>query len=147
MTDEPRDTDSADEQSEFDRRFEEITSDWRAEEAERQSSATPAEPQVPPQIPAQWRATGQSSFLEDHDPGFTPPTPAPLPTDEMFWVTIGCLVAGPLWLLYLFFFDRYTSGFWWTLAALVFFAGVLLLVFRQPANRDDQDPDDDGARL
>ncbi|GAB3584762.1 hypothetical protein [Calidifontibacter terrae] len=135
-----------DDQPEFDRRFEELTSDWHSEEAERQSPQ-PAAPPVMPVIPAQWRATDRPSFLEDHDPGFTPPPPAPLPKDEMFWVTIGALVVGPLWLLYLFFFDRYTSGFWWAVAAGVFFAGVLLLVFRQPANRDDQDPDDDGARL
>lgn len=129
----------ADEQAEFDRRFDELTSDWHAEEAERQSP--------PPAIPQQWRAVNRPSFLDDHEPDFTPPTPAPLPSDEMFWVTMGCLVIGPIWLLYLFFFDRYVSGFWWALASCVFFAGILLLVFRQPANRDDQDPNDDGAKL
>lgn len=135
MSDDPRDGD----QHDFDRRFEELTSDWHSEEAERQ---TP-----PAAIPAQWRASEGPSFVERHEPDFIPPEPAPLPSDEMFWVTIVALVGGPLWLLYLFFFDRYTSALWWTLATTTFFAGVLLLVLRQPANRDDQDPEDDGARL
>lgn len=107
---------------------------------------TPA-PAAPLQIPTQWRASTGPSLVERHEPDFVPPEPAPLPTDEMFWVTLIALIGGPVWLLYLFFFDRYAAALWWVLALLVSVAGVVLLVMRQPANREDEDPYDDGARL
>lgn len=64
-----------------------------------------------------------------------------------FWTMAGCLIGGPAWLLYLFFFDRYAQSLWWVLACALFVAGVIQLFMRSPKNRDDLDDDDDGAVL
>lgn len=77
---------------------------------------------------------------------FVPPAPQPLDSDDPSTaIMIGCLVAGPLWLLYLAVFDRDTSMLWWLLAALTLATGFVLAVMRQPRRRDDED--DDGARV
>lgn len=147
---------------EVDRRFEELTAGWEAELPGRdgepgldgsteQDAPDEVDSDGPPaqglQIPAQWRTPTGPSFLEDNEPDFVPPEPEPLPQDEMFWVTLALLVVGPLWFLYLFFFDRYAATLWWVLALTMSFAGVAMLVLRQPRNREHEDPDDDGARL
>ncbi len=54
------------------------------------------------------------------------------------------LVAGPLLFLYLLLFNRDGNGWWMVFALLVSIAGFVLLVLRQPLDRDD---DDDGIRL
>ena len=57
---------------------------------------------------------------------------------------IVALVAGPLLFLYLLLFNRDGNGWWMMCALLVSIAGFVLLVLRQPLDRDD---DDDGIRL
>lgn len=115
----------------------------------------PTAPAPPPSplagMPAQWRMppSGAESFLDDDEADtFVPAPPQPLPSgdDLGFWAMAGCLVGGPVWLLYLFFFDRYAQSLWWVLACAVFVAGVVQLIMRSPKNRDDLD-DDDGAVL
>ncbi len=80
------------------------------------------------------------------EPHFEPPPPAPLPSseDRHFWTMLGSLVGGPLLFLYLLLFNRDGNGWWMTFAILVSIAGFVLLVLRQPAERDE---DDDGIRL
>ena len=133
---------------EVDRRFEEMMTDWDGPAAEPIDLEEP-EPSAPAAftVPRQWRAGTGPGFVEEHEEDFQPPAPPPLPKDEGFWATIACLVGGPLWLLYLFFFDRYAAALWWVAAVLITIAGIVLMVVRQPANRDEDDPFDDGARL
>ena len=57
---------------------------------------------------------------------------------------ITALVSGPLLFLYLLLFNRDGNGWWMTCALLISIAGFVLLVLRQPLDRDD---DDDGIRL
>jgi hypothetical protein len=82
----------------------------------------------------------------DDDVHYTPPPPAPLPPsdDKHFWTMIVALVAGPLLFLYLLLFNRDGNGWWMMFALLVSIAGFVLLVLRQPLDRDE---DDDGIRL
>ncbi|WP_392425878.1 hypothetical protein [Barrientosiimonas humi] len=99
-------------------------------------------------LPSQWRMPTGESILDEED-GFVPPPPRPLPAGDLnFYGAIGGLVGGPLWLLYLFFFDRYARPVWWLLACAVFVGGLVLLILRQPEKRDDDwDDDVDGAVL
>lgn len=99
-------------------------------------------------LPSQWRMPTGESILDEED-GFVPPPPRPLPAGDLnFYGAIGGLVGGPLWLLYLFFFDRYARPVWWLLACAVFVGGLVLLILRQPEKRDDDWNDDvDGAVL
>jgi hypothetical protein len=84
-----------------------------------------------------------SSDAIDH---YVPPPPAPLPPsdDKHFWTMIVALVAGPLLFLYLLLFNRDGNGWWMMFALLVSIVGFVLLVLRQPLDRDE---DDDGIRL
>ena len=54
------------------------------------------------------------------------------------------LVGGPLLFLYLLLFNRDGNGWWMMFALLVSISGFVLLVLRQPLERDE---DDDGIRL
>lgn len=116
--------------------------------------AQPEPPQDPPadpiaNLPTQWRMpTGEPAPMLEDDGHFEPPAPEPLPAGDLhFWAILGSLIGGPLWLLYLLFFDRYARPMWWLMACGVCVAGVVMLIMRQPANRDDFDEYDDGARL
>ncbi|NNG39838.1 hypothetical protein HJ588_11200 [Flexivirga sp. ID2601S] len=156
--------DEPDEQTDYDRRFAEIIAQFEPDESVWEEPAKPADGSAAPEptsqpepasspladLPSQWRIpAGESvSFIED-DGDYEPPPPRPLPTgdDLGFWTMVGCLVGGPLWLLYLFVFDRYAQSLWWVLACTLFVAGVVQLIMREPKNRDDLDEDDDGAVL
>lgn len=84
--------------------------------------------------------------LDDPDNHYSPPPPAPLPSqdDKHFWVMMISLVVGPLMFLYLLLFNRAGNGWFMILALLISVAGFVLLVLRQPLERDE---DDDGIRL
>lgn len=132
----------------------------RADDSER-DSAGPAEdetrraqghdPADPMELPSQWRVPPDDSpsVLDEHDEGFTPPPPRPLPVGDLsFWGALGGIVGGLLWLAYLVFFDRYAREIWWALAVLATVGGFALLVMRQPRKRgQDWDDDVDGAQL
>ncbi len=152
-------SESHDEQTDYDARFAEIVAQLRGVSepgAEIEHPRTPAEPAETraadplAALPAQWRVPDSgptAGFLED-DGGYEPPPPAPLPHDDVqFWSICVALVGGPLWLIYLFAFERDCRPLWWILACLTCVLGVVLLVLRQPTNREQQDPFDDGARL
>lgn len=91
-------------------------------------------------LPAYWQDRDER---EDH---YVPPPPAPLPPseDKHFWVMLGALVAGPCLFVYLLLFNRDGNGWWMLFGLLVTIAGFVLLVLRQPLERDE---DDDGIRL
>ncbi|MEP6629854.1 MAG: hypothetical protein ABJA89_05255 [Lapillicoccus sp.] len=82
----------------------------------------------------------------EDDAHYSPPAPAPLPPseDKHFWTMLVALVGGPLLFLYLLLFNRDGNGWWMTFSLLVAIAGFVLLVLRQPLERDE---DDDGIRL
>jgi hypothetical protein len=94
----------------------------------------------PEDLAADWDADDRE---EDH---YTPPPPAPLPPseDKHFWLMVVALVSGPLLFLYLLLFNRDGNGWWMLFALLVSIAGFVLLVLRQPMERDEGD---DGIRL
>lgn len=105
--------------------------------------AAPALPDdVPPVIGAGWRQHDPPD-LEEH---FVPPPPAPLPSadDKHFWLMMVGLFGGPLLFLWLLIFDRDGNGWWMVFALGIAIAGFVLLVLRQPAQRDEND---DGVRL
>jgi len=84
----------------------------------------------------------------EDDEHFEPFPTAPLPPqdDHQFWGIIVGLVAGPVLLLWLVMFRPDVSD-WWTLGALgLTVGGFVLLVLRQPRDRDHDDPDN-GARV
>lgn len=84
---------------------------------------------------------------DDPDDHFTRPEIEPLPPGEdlHFWGIVIGLVAGPLLLLWLVLFRPNVSS-WWTLLALALsLGGFVLLVLRQP--RDRNGDDDNGARI
>lgn len=154
------------EQTDIDRRFAEIVAQLQPHETDGDTVATP-DPSLDEDedddgpsagdsplagLPDQWRMppSGSSSLLDDDEAEtFVPAPPQPLPSGEDmgFWTMAGCLIGGPAWLLYLFFFDRYAQSLWWVLACALFVAGVIQLFMRSPKNRDDLDDDDDGAVL
>lgn len=157
-------------QTDIDRRFAEIVAQlgpadgmWDASldetEAAEAADSQPASDDSPnpseseallDELPTQWRVppSGSASMF-DEDDTFVPAPPRPLPSgdeDIGFWAMVACLIGGPSWLLYLFFFDQYAQSLWWVLACALFVAGVVQLVMRSPKNRDELD-DDDGAVL
>lgn len=136
-----------DPQDDIDARFAQIVAGLDDPEAPADPTDTRTTPPGPVVVPAQWRmpSADQSTVLDD-EAGFVPPEPQPLPADDPgFWSILTCLIGGPLWLLYLFLFDRYARPLWWALASATVLVGVVLLLWRQPAHRED--PDDDGAVL
>ena len=111
---------------------------WRGAEIEPQPEPTDDEQDASP------------AELVDHDEEehFEPGPTAPLPPQEdiHFWGIVVGLVAGPVLVLWLVLFRPSVSG-WWTLAALALtVGGFVLLVLRQPHDRDENDPDN-GARV
>lgn len=147
------------EPDDFDARFREIVAHFddpasepvrRAPEARQPSEPPPKPPEPRPIIvPDQWRmpparSGGSSSVLDEHST-FEPPDPALPQGDPTFYAIIAGLVCGPLWMLYLFFFDRYARPLWWWCAAGMTLAALVGLFLRQPPTRED--PDDDGAVL
>lgn len=85
--------------------------------------------------------------VDDPDDHFSRPEIQPLPPGEdlHFWGIVIGLVAGPLLLLWLVLFRPNVSS-WWTLLALALsLGGFVLLVLRQPRDRDGDD--DNGARI
>ncbi|MDO5629858.1 MAG: hypothetical protein Q4G43_16210 [Mobilicoccus sp.] len=116
-------------------------------------ASTPAPAPAPQPRPAQvqpsdlaWR--GHSPVEDDEDEGYEPPPPSPLPSfwlDWPFYLALGGIVGGPLWLLYLTFSDSRATELKWMAGALIVI-GFVTLVLRQPKERDIDD-DDDGARV
>jgi len=100
------------------------------------------EDDTPPLIGAGWRQHDPPD-VEEH---FVPPPPAPLPSadDKHFWLMMVGLIGGPLLFLYLILFARDGNGWWMMFALGMAIAGFVLLVLRQPFERDE---DDDGVRL
>lgn len=83
---------------------------------------------------------------EEPDENFVPPRPAPPPgNDVTFWLALGGIVGGPLWLIYLAVAAPYSSRLWFALAIAAALAGFGLMVMRLPARRDPEQEDDDGA--
>jgi hypothetical protein len=99
-----------------------------------------------PELDDSWDVEQAHGEAEEEEHHYTPPPPAPLPPseDKHFWLMIIALVAGPLMFLYLLLFNRDGNGWWMMFALLVSIAGFVLLVLRQPLDRDEGD---DGIRL
>lgn len=91
-----------------------------------------------------WRA--HVPVEDPDDEHYLPPPPQPLPSsdDKHFWLMMLGLVGGPLLFVWLMLFDRDGNGWWMVGAIAMTVAGFVLLVLRQPFERDE---DDDGVRL
>lgn len=114
-----------------------------------QEEATPPPADPVAGLPSQWRVPSGDSLSILDEKEFVPEEPRPLPSGDLgFWGAIAGLGGGIVWLLYLFFFDRYARPLWWVLAVVVTLTGLVLVFLRQPHQRDD-DWDDhvDGAVL
>lgn len=102
-------------------------------------------------LPSQWRVSGQDAadLLPPESHEYQPPEPDPLPAGDLgFWGALLGTVGGPLFLLYLVFFDREARPLWWVLGGVITITGLTLIVLRQPDRRDnDWDDDVDGAVL
>lgn len=151
MSPEPRDDEQAEvaAQADYDLKFAQIVAAMHTDhdvqiDDDIGVDAEPASPAV--QVPIGWRIpdSGSHSLLDDE---FEPPDLDDLPEEDMqLWAIVGALVGAPLWIAYLLFFDPYAGWLWWTLACLLFGAGLVMLVMRQPWSRDPDDRDD-GAVL
>lgn len=122
-----------------------------------ESATTGAPAEAPVVIPV-WRGDTGGSVADllldppdsgsgEDEPGFHPPRPAPLPppSDRLFWIALVGLVGGPLFLMVLAIVQP-GWGTWSTATGVgLTIAGFAALVFRQPAQRDD-DPSQ-GARV
>ena len=149
-------SESRDEQTDFDARFAEIVGQMEKSDPYSDASGSAfddpveyAEPATP-ELPSQWRVpdAGSTTRFLDEAGSYEPPPPAPLPRDDVqFYAIWASLIGGPLWLVYLFAFNRDGRPLWWILACGVCLVGMVLLIARQPVSRDEQDPFDDGARL
>ncbi len=102
----------------------------------------PGEPRPKPVAGSAWRRHDPAEVDEHFEP--SPPAPLPSSEDKHFWTMMGALIGGPLLFIYLLLFNRDGNGWWMTFALLASVAGFVLLVLRQPNDRDD---DDDGVRL
>ncbi|MGA8980885.1 MAG: hypothetical protein WB473_17375 [Pedococcus sp.] len=111
---------------------------WRG--AEQHPEPSPDEPEQDPPPAELVDADDEEHF----EPG--PTAPLPPQEDVQFWGIVVGLVVGPLVLLWLVLFRPDVSN-WWTLGALAMtVGGFVLLVMRQPRDRDESDPDN-GARV
>lgn len=111
---------------------------WRGAEIEPEPTAEEDVQEAPP---------AELVDLEEEE-HFEPGPTAPLPPQEdvQFWGIVVGLVVGPIVLLWLVLFRPNVSD-WWTLGALAMtIGGFVLLVMRQPRDRDENDPDN-GARV
>ncbi|HHU09947.1 MAG TPA: hypothetical protein GXZ60_08035 [Intrasporangiaceae bacterium] len=115
-------------------------------------------PAVPPGVnvwrgPTMWRPpedafeSGPSGTLPDDpdEPDFVPP-PVTLPPQEdiHFWGIVLGLVGGGLMLLYVALTGARMSSWWFLGAVGLFVGGFVLLILRQPPERDTTD---DGTRV
>lgn len=111
---------------------------WRGAEIEQEPEAEEDEQE---QAPAELVDLDEEEHFE---PG--PTAPLPPQEDVQFWGIVVGLVVGPIVLLWLVLFRPDVSD-WWTLGALAMtIGGFVLLVLRQPRDRDENDPDN-GARV
>ncbi|MEO7058352.1 MAG: hypothetical protein ABI083_01395 [Lapillicoccus sp.] len=118
------------------------------QEARRQAAPEPAAaPEPIVDIPARPAGSGwRQHDVADVEEHFVPPPVAPLPSadDKHFWLMMVGLIGGPLIFLYLILFNRDGNGWWMMFALGMAIAGFVLLVLRQPNQRDEND---DGVRL
>lgn len=142
-----------------------------AEAAEPPDAAAPADEVAPPALPQPgasmtvWRGISREADGADGpdlvddlealdalppagDPDeehFVPPDVELPPQEDLhYWSAVGGLVLGPVLLLWVVFARPFWSG-WWLLGSFtLMIGGFMLLVLRQPKDRDE---DDDGVRL
>ena len=114
---------------------------WRG--AEQQPEPTPQDARAVPSTPS--RPSSSTPRTTSTSSPSRRPRCRPRRTIQ-FWGIIVGLVAGPVLLLWLVMFRPDVSD-WWTLGALgLTVGGFVLLVLRQPRDRDEDDPDN-GARV
>lgn len=147
-------TDRPDERSrdEIDREFTAIVAGLAAPSTDEPTPVAPPPVLPPPQetssiiIPAEvWRApTSDAAHEEDH----FEPAPVTLPPGEdlSYWGAVLGIVGGPVIVLYAVLADTFKQTLWVTVGLAAFIGGFALMLWRQPARREDLG-DDDGTRV
>ena len=146
----------------LDKEFEDLVAQW---DSPGPASTPPEPPAIRPGVnvwrgPTTWRppedafsapsspaAPGASTTADDDDEDEEfEPEPVTLPPQEdlHFWGIVAGLVVGGLLLLYVALTGASTSSWWFLSAVSLFVGGFVLLILRQPKDRDTSD---DGTRL
>lgn len=150
---------------EVDREFEAIVAGWEPEPPsgpapeDALGDATPpnAQPSTWVVVPQEvWRGPtgdpGQSALddppaIDSEDEHFEPPPVTLPPTEDLsYWGSLAGIVLGPLAVIYAALAEPFKKSLIVSLGLAAFLGGFALLLWRQPAHRDHQDPDD-GSRV
>lgn len=146
-------TNADDERDDIDTRFAEIVSRWDDPPSEAHPSPTGRggapffDAAPPPDAPEPPLVPESAVEPEDDEEGFDPPPVSPLPSpasDWPFYLALGGLVLGPLWLIWLVVASPTERSLMWLAGGLTV-VGFITVVARQPRDRD---PDEgDGAQV
>ncbi len=138
---------------EVDREFEAIVAGWEPEPTPPAVDPEPSPPEplapstsswvvVPQEV---WRGPTEQSEPEDEQ--FEPPPVTLPPTEDLsYWGSLAGFVLGPLAVIYAALAEPFKKSLIVSLGLAAFLGGFALLLWRQPAHRDHQDPDD-GSRV
>ena len=161
---------------EVDREFEAIVAGWETsrkkdtsapEQLEAPEPAAPEQLEPPEaQTPSSswvvlpesiWRGpTGEEPISAIDDPALSdqdeehfepPPVTLPAVEDLSYWGALAGLILGPIVVIYAVLTEPFSQTLIVTLGVLAFVGGFALLLWRQPARREDFGHDDDGSRV
>ena len=95
------------------------------------------------------RRTDLGHRLSDQDEEHFEPPPVTLPAveDLSYWGALAGLILGPIVVIYAVLTEPFSQTLIVTLGVLAFVGGFALLLWRQPARREDFGHDDDGSRV
>ena len=118
------------------------TSSWLVVPAEVWRGPTTSEPIASTDDPQ-----GLAEDAGEDEEGFEPP-PVELPAAEdlSYWGAVVGIVAGPLLVFYGVYWGSFKQWLWVGAGLVAFVGGFALMLTRQPAHRDPDDPDD-GTRV
>jgi hypothetical protein len=149
---------------EVDREFEAIVAGWTPSVPESEPPEQPATPE-PPAPTSSWVVLPESiwrgptneepisaiddpaAMAEDDEHFEPPPVTLPAVEDLSYWGALAGLILGPLVVIYAVVAEPFSQTLIVTLGVLAFVGGFALLLWRQPARREDFDSGDDGSRV
>ena len=149
---------------EVDREFEAIVAGWetsRPQDTSAPEQLEAPEPAAPEQLEPPEAQTPSSSWVVLPESIWRGPTgeepisaiddPALSDQDEehflSYWGALAGLILGPIVVIYAVLTEPFSQTLIVTLGVLAFVGGFALLLWRQPARREDFGHDDDGSRV